>query len=209
MERKNDSWSIVIVGHWNKHLLDERWISKHILDDTQLVVEYPLQIGLPIRITCNRDRIRIIPQNDRLSFLSLDNSDDSLIAMERSALKIVSLLHYTPIISIGVNFTFTENIGSFLLNDWFIFKDEENLKEFGGVISEHRVRRRVELKGRTLFLTLYQEDNNFNFTFNYHYNIDWEAKELSNDVRNILDGALIDNRNLSEEIMSKIYNLSY
>lgn len=204
MKIKNESLSLIIVGNWNRNIFTPEWVSKNIYDTDQVQVEFPFNVIGPMRF--EHQKIRLIPASNRLLFVALDDSVETLERMESMASKIGGLLPHTPVTAFGMNFGFSETIGNNIsLLSIFSISDNEKLGEFGAEIKTCQIARKIIIDGNTLNFSISKDTVDFVFDFNFHFDI----KQLS-DISTILTGKKINQfKDLASSILKNAYDLEF
>lgn len=211
MRIKDESWTIVLVGNWNKYILSPEWAAKNIFGETKLDIEFALNLGLPPRYTSEQSHIRMIPAEDRVVFVALKSDDKSvrpddecLQKMENFARTVVDTLGYTPISAFGINFSFIEDTKKIDLTEFFDLSDNKALSDFGCQFTGNEIKRRVIVDNRTLWFTISQKGEEAFFDFNFHYDVT-DATEAKAKIEN----TIIENKNIAERLLKDVYKLDY
>lgn len=204
MRYNEDSCSIVIPGRWNKYILTPEWIGNNIFNEEKLKVEYPINNpDLPTRYVSSEDVV-FIPSIHRITFLLNSSfSTDILKKIVAMNQKILKLLSYTPILGLGINFSFQEDVGNFSHLDQFELPDNDKFldKFFETQVTE--IKREFKYDNTTLNFSIANNNTVINFNFNYHYDV-LTVKEAS-DVLN--EDILINCRDKSLNLLETIYDL--
>jgi hypothetical protein len=203
MKIKDDSFTIVLVGNWNQYILEPGWIGREIFEEGKIQVEFAINTGSPPRYT-SATNIRMIPSDERVVFIALSPSDETLEKMESMVIKLFQKLPYTPLTSFGINFGFVEDIGDFSLPVMFEFPDKDLLIEHGALIKKSSVKRSLIIEDRILNLSLDCNGKNVFLNFNFHYPVKGtsEAQEKIKDT-------VKKNRHITEGLLKDIYKLEY
>jgi hypothetical protein len=96
------TWTIAIIGRWNVSIFNPDWLGKNLFDNKELLVDFPMEPGLPLRIT--GDNVLLIPHSDRIVFGAKEGTDAYLQHMEALTVKLLGILPHTPVMAVGVNF---------------------------------------------------------------------------------------------------------
>jgi len=102
MKRVTEEWTIVIVGHWNTSIFNPQWLANNIFNEKQLGIEFPLEPGLPLKIT--GDKVLLIPRDDRVIIGATELTDAVVKRTEEIAVVLLKTLPHTPIRMVGINF---------------------------------------------------------------------------------------------------------
>lgn len=204
MKIKKESCTLVLLGHWNQHILSPGWCAKNIFNEHRLGVEIALDLGLPPRYTSEQSHVRMIPTEDSVTFVALQQDDECLQKMESLAYEIVSKLSYTPIRAFGINIAFVEDARK---NDFlaiFKFSDNELLSNFGCQFTFNSIRRRLIIENRTLNFAISNKGDEVSFDFNFHYGVSGTG-----EVTSKIKGCVIDNKRIAENLLRSVYKLDY
>lgn len=204
MKIKEESSTVVLLGNWNKFILSPGWSAKNIFNEPSLEVEIALDLGLPPRYTSAHSHIRMIPTEDNITFVALNNDDECFQKMESLAYELVSKLSYTPVRAFGINFGFVDDASKNDLLEIFKFSDNEQLSSFGCQFTFNSIRRRVIVENRTLNLTVSNKGNEVFFDFNFHYDVSGTPEVISK-----IKNSVIENRKIAENLLKSVYKLDY
>lgn len=202
MKIKDESFTIVLAGNWNKYILQPNWVAKEIFEETTVQLEFAVNIGLPPRYTASN--IRIIPTDEKVTFRAMDTSDNCLTKMGNMAIKLLNKLNYTPISAFGMNFGYTEKAETQNLFNLFKFADNDELGSFGCIINNSLTQKNITIDERILNLKIHHIGKDVSFDFNFHYDVG-NASEAEEKIKeNVLK-----NKKIAEDILNKVYKLSF
>jgi hypothetical protein len=205
MQVKRDGYSIVIVGRWNPYILTPQWVAEYLFEGKrQIQIEFSLNLDLPNRYKIHN--VLITPTPEKILLSSADNSDESLSEMSKAAVKLCNILQYTPLNAVGINFGYVETEEKETLLDMFrLEKIDDPFSDDGWQIKTREIKR-LMIKDNiyvNLSVTL-DEATNFNFDFNYHYNL---VKNRQSITELLAEGKVISYKNNSLGILTNIYKL--
>lgn len=204
MKIKKESCTLVLLGHWNQHILSPGWSAKNIFNEPGLGVEIALDLGLPPRYTSEQSRVRMIPTEDNVTFVALQHDDECLQKMENLAYTLVDKLSYTPVKAFGVNFGFVDEAGKGDLLEIFKFSDNELLNSFGCQLTFSSIRRRLIVENRTLNLAISNKGDEVSFDFNFHFGVSGTSEVISK-----IKSSVIENKKIAENLLKSVYKLDY
>lgn len=191
IERTN----IVIVGRWNRFVLNPDWISRTLFESDKIQVEFSFDLLLPPRYV--DDSIRLTTLDDRVIVTPLSNSDDCMKVTETIALKLINLLPHTPISGLGYNYGFSYR--DYHINELVCFNDS-----FDRVLESSHcravVKRNYQFEDYTLNIEHTQMENGLNIDFNYHHSYAFFKDNLEK-----LSGKMISYKRRTEEIIRGVY----
>jgi hypothetical protein len=206
MKIKKESCTLVLLGHWNQHILSPGWSAKNIFDEPGLGVEIALDLGLPPRYTSEQSHVRMIPTEDNVTFVALQHDDECLQKIEDLAYKLVDKLSYTPVRAFGINFSFADEASKPDLLEIFKFSDNEPLNGFGCQLTFSAIRRRLIIENRMVNLTISNTNkgDKISFDFNFHYGVSGTSEVISK-----IKGSVIENKKIAENLLKNVYKLDY
>jgi hypothetical protein len=194
------TWTIVLIGRWNVSIFNPEWLGKNLFDNKELLVDFPMEPGLPLRIT--GDNVLMIPHSDRIVFGAKEGTDAYLHHMEALALKLLGILPHTPVMAVGVNFGYEvepipEEIRSAFKNphaEKFVTYELETLSKsfkWGCKHDDQIVNMEFELSGDKLLVK-----------FNFHS----DSQDTDKAIEAIRDRVVV-HRAFTESILDEVYDL--
>ena len=191
IERTN----IVIVGRWNRFILNPEWVSKTLFETDKMQVEFSFDLLLPPRYS--NDSIRLTALDDRVIITPLEYTDDRLQTADLISLRLINLLPHTPLTGIGFNYGYQCD-GS-LINQIIEFKDTLDT-EVDTSISFISWKRSYKIDDYLLNVEQSQSDDKIIIDFNYHFN----SAYFKNNI-DIVKGKMLELKNRTELIMRNTY----
>ncbi len=202
MKVKQDSLTLIIAGKWNRHILTVEWLSKNIFETDSIQVEFSLNLGLPPRFM--KDDIRIIPTEERITFVALKYSENVFSRIEQMAFRIAELLPVTPMSAFGTNFGFIEESPSDDLLSLYKLSDNDALSDNSIQIENYSIKRKLLVEDQILNFSINSESGSMVFNFNFHYQLqNQNSKELKEKVK----GRYTKNKLIAEQLMHNVYKL--
>lgn len=167
MVPKENAWSIVINGHWNRMIFTPNWIGKKIFDSDTMERLVSMMPTAPV--VYRKDDLRIAIGEERLVITLLKLNKTCMEDAEAIAVKILTLLSHTPVSTIGVNFGFTEESPSSPLLDLFAYRDNADIGTQEWDITQNKLTRCLkDGDGKLLNLTLSFDGTKVHFDANFH-----------------------------------------
>ena len=198
------SWSLVLAGKWNRHILTPKWVSDNLFEDENIGVEFPINRPDLAPRYRSPDNIVFAPAVHRVQFFAQEPYDDDMLrriaVMTR---KLVTTLAYTPLSAIGVNYGFEETTSNFQALEIFRLSDSDQFADRVKNIRATEIKRQFEIDDKLLNFTINFQDENIYFDFNFHYDV----ADTKNAAELINDDLLITNRDISFEILNGVYDL--
>lgn len=199
---KNEFNTIVIVGNWNSAIFNPEWVSKYLLPDEKLNIEFPLQNIGSIRISTNE--LRIFTLGNKLNFSILKKSNDVFFKIAELTIKTAELLIHTPVNAFGINFTF-EHESNDELEDTIKVNDKEQLELEDYKIIQTEIKRTFQKDDCKLNIRILKNKEKFIFDFNYHY----EIKDLIEFKDKFDPENILKLKDESISFLENMYNLKF
>ena len=174
MVPKEDGWSIVINGHWNRMIFTPKWVGENIFNSPEVELLVSMVPTNPA-IYRNEDVVLAVAEEK----VSINLRKLNVVCMEDAeakATRILNILSHTPVSAIGVNFAFIEESPSDpLLKIFGNPHDAEIARVFGADISKRTLTRAVKLDGVVFNLALMFDGSVVEFNANYHHSVESAA----------------------------------
>jgi hypothetical protein len=152
MKPKNEAWSVVIVGFWNRMIFTPEWVGKKLFQVEVLEKLIPL---IPVAPLIYRtEHVELIVDSMRLVFHARKSTPDCISEAEELAISAMEKLPETPISAVGINFGFSEVQPDDNLLDLFNFKDNIDIGELGWQTGSRTIVREFEKNECRFNLTL-------------------------------------------------------
>ena len=203
MKLKKNSISVVIVGHWNLHILTPSWINANIFKESKLQVEFPLNIGLPHKYTSVENKVTFIPTEDKVTLIALEDSEECLNKLEDFTGKLVTELPVTPASAFGVNLGYLEENPSQSLIETFSVSDSKLLSDYHCQEMNNSITRRLIVENRILNLKVFLHTDKIEFDFNFHYDV----SKIS-EVKEKIQDQVVKNKGIAEKLLKDVYKLT-
>ena len=165
MIAKNDGWSIVLAGYWNRMIFTPEWVGRVIFQEPELETLIGLMPNMPL--IYRNARVAVEISQPRLAFRPRRLDDECVRQAEERALFVLRTLQDTPLIGIGINYAFTEpNPGQLI--DLFELRDDRQFADADWNIRDRRLVRTMQRGQDILNLTLAYDGQELTIEFNYH-----------------------------------------
>jgi hypothetical protein len=165
MTPKKDSWTIAIVGHWNRMIFTPNWVGKKIFKTEAVEVRIPLQMNSPIAYKFQDITLSISERRVIIGMMVL--SDECLLLGENIACLIMQQLFHTPLSGIGVNFGFIETKPSTELVEALTFSDDASIDSAWSV-QRKEMARQLEKDNQLLNMSIVRDDSGVEISANFH-----------------------------------------
>lgn len=179
----NNTFSIAIVGAWNPSIFSPEWVKTYLVTNEQSKVQiaFPLNDPLaPQKISF--EDIDIFPDRQKISIISSNPDTTNIDKCSQILVKILKQLAHTPVLSVGINYNFTEQAPSEKMQEALLPSDSDSiLNDYQIEVTKiDRVLKRNNSDAYILNFSLIQNDDHCILSFNFHYdsiNLD-QCKEL-------------------------------
>ena len=206
MKLSKPSYTLVIVGGWNKHIFTQDWIKRYLFPEEEFTIDMLVSQGFNAQFISPRilsKEVEILFQENRLNFNPVENNNENLDRIQELALQLADYLPHTPVTGYGVNFLFSENEVSDDLINLIRPKDSEKIEQFGGSLTSEQYNRHLMLNGRTLNTIIRLEGRSVDFDFNFHFNI----RDLVEFKAGISETSILELKQEAAQFITEIYNL--
>lgn len=197
-----ENWSIVVAGSWNRVIFSPQWVAANLAETGNVMLEVAFNDPTkPPRFTFDEVRLSVSPT--RLSLFPTNVNDAVLERTSAAAVKVLGVLHHTPVTAVGVNFAFRERQPSARQLDVFRFSDDGRISEQGVRRELASLRRRLVFDdGVVLNLTLQHPVNGDHLTadFNFHW-----AADTAEAAKQALDGGIVALSHKAEQFVEDLY----
>ncbi|MEW5924727.1 MAG: hypothetical protein AB1746_12140 [Candidatus Zixiibacteriota bacterium] len=195
-----DRWTIVIVGKWNVAIFGPKWVSENVFENKEISLEFPVQPGLPIRITS--EDILIIPNTDRLVINPTGLNDELVKLAGEKACRILEKLPHTPISMTGINFAYSiEPIPPEIVS-CFRNEKEDAILNAGYKTMAKSLGWHLEKENQILNLKC-ELNNELIISFNFH-----SITKNSEEAIAAINNKILIHKKTVEELLTEIYGLS-
>ncbi|MDE0638376.1 MAG: hypothetical protein OXI43_21245 [Candidatus Poribacteria bacterium] len=210
MKLDHTTSALVIVGGWNSRIFTPPWIKKYLFpgENEDFTIEMPAPFSLDFNTQFISPRIsskevRILLQENRLSFSPVENRNEHFDQIQELALQLADYLPHTPVTAYGVNFLFTEHPISEEMVNRIRPRDLEEFEQINDSLTSEQYTRRLSLYGRTLNFTVKLDGDKAAFDFNFHFKIG----DLVAFKAKIAEISILELKHEAVQFMSEIYHL--
>ncbi len=167
MRPKADSWTIVILGFWNRMIFTHKWVLDQLFHKQEVEMLVPM---LPVAPLIYRDDELVLHITEQKIIVQTRKFDDScLVRAEKMACEALQALPKTPVSAIGVNFGFVDSEPNDEVLKLFNFSDDVAIGSLDWAIGNKKITRQLTKDEMTLNLIITQDspsnleiDANFN-----------------------------------------------
>lgn len=155
MISKQDNWGIVLAGHWNRMIFTPEWVGARLFQQEEVETQIALMPVFPI--IYRHDEVVIEVSSSRLIFRPRFDSKRSLEEAERMAVTVMDDLPNTPLMGVGINFSFVERDPPPKLISLFNLEDGRLIERAQWEAPETKISRKLTGSLGTMLLTLSQD----------------------------------------------------
>ncbi|MBK8252521.1 MAG: hypothetical protein IPK82_07615 [Polyangiaceae bacterium] len=195
--------TILIAGSWNQEIFVPSWVRSVLGLDSQPTLNMILGNGVTFRLEWDETLLDVTPHQVLLSPAGF--SDESFVAVEASAIRILKRLSETPIRGLGVNFGFDITEPPKTFDELFNLSDDGLISAVGAVVGFTTIARKLRVDNRLLNLTARRDGapgGPCKLDFNYHH----DAKSAGDAIENLENHVLTLKAN-ALEFAEKLYGL--
>lgn len=202
---KKNSWSIVILGLWNRMIFNPSWVGKNVFESE--TVECLVSVMPQDPTIFRHGGISLLVQDQRLILRVDEYSLDKVLDAEKKALRIIQELPHTPLIGIGINFGFViDGDGRSDILTVFNHDDDSQLTEAGWQVDKRVIERILKKEDESNYVLKFTMslDKQISFDANFHHPIN-----KYDDAISVLSGRTNTLLNELITMMSHVYDLDF
>jgi hypothetical protein len=201
MTPKENSWSIVVVGYWNRMIFTPKWVGKEIFKAPS--VERLVSMAPVTPVIYRNDDITIAIGEEKLDVMLRKLNITCMKDAEQKVKDILTSLPHTPISAIGVNFGFIEENREASLLKLFNYQDDPDIAASDNYeILRRQLTRQLSREGKILNLTLSFDGSRVEFDANFNHPVDSAQK-----AREVIDNQTENMYNRLTTLLEKVYKL--
>lgn len=200
MKPKQDAWTVVIVGCWNRMIFMPKWVSENLFDVPEIQKLVPIMPIAPL--IYRTDEISLFVEDQKLVVQARQPTLECLQKMETMAVTALDKLPVTPISAMGVNFGFVEAAPSERLLKLFNFGDDVDIGSLGWDIGTRNLMRQLTRGEAILNLKLSSDSKEVEIHANFHTDV-----ASASDAVNSIKGKVIDRYKECKRLLADVYGL--
>jgi hypothetical protein len=205
MISKQDAWGIVLAGYWNRMIFTPEWVGAHLFHQEEVETQIALLPNFPV--IYRHDEVVLEASDVRLIFRPRFNTNRSLEAAERMAVTVLEDMPYTPLIGVGINFSFVERNPPQSMLELFNLGDGRSIARAGWETPETKVTRKLTGQRGTMQLLLGQDADGVGIDFNFHTDTPGTTVAANETARQAVAGRVVQLRDAALGFSRDIYNL--
>lgn len=200
MKPKQDAWTVVIVGCWNRMIFMPKWVSENLFDVPEIQKLVPIMPIAPL--IYRTDEISLFVEDQKLVVQARQPTLECLQKMETMAVTALDKLPVTPISAMGLNFGFVEAAPSERLLKLFNFGDDVDIGSLGWDIGTRNLVRQLTRGKAILNLKLSSDSKEVEIHANFHTDV-----ASASDAVNSIKGKIIDRYKECKKLLADVYGL--
>ncbi len=205
MNLKLDSWGIVLAGHWNRMIFTPEWVGGKLFHQEEVETQIALMPVFPI--IYRHDQVILEVAAGKLIFRPRFDTAFSLGEAQRMALTVLHDLPNTPLMGVGVNFSFVERDPPRPVLELFNLSDARAIARAGWDSPEVVVGRKLTGPPGTLQLSVCQGAEDVEIVLNFHADTPGPPEAACAAARQALDGRVVPLRDAALGFLRDIYGL--
>lgn len=176
------SFSVVLLGDWNKKYIQPDWVAQYIYKNPEIEIGVE-GIGSDFSISYRKNSVAFKPTQDKI-IISLINISDDTIKFFSDCVKNYIEEAYTPILTAyGINIEYTDEENSRLASVFDEMADLDPIVNMGYEISATKVSRSLLKNGIIMNVESTINNSTTRIRFNEHHETASEdAKSVGNEI---------------------------
>ena len=207
MIAKLETWGIVLAGHWNRMIFTPEWVGARLFHQDEIETQIALLPVFPVLY--RHEQVILEASGGRLIFRPRFDSPVSLEAAERMAVTVLDDLPNTPLMGVGVNFTFEEKRPPGEMLQLFNLNDARKISRANWETPETKIVRRLTSELGTMNLSLGYENGIVCIDINFHTEATGATPAVNKAAREAVFGRISGLRETAVKFLRDIYNLRF
>jgi len=195
-----NSWSVVVVGHWNRMIFTPQWVGAQLFQAENIEVQVGFIPAAPAIFQNQQVAVEI--HEKRVDVRARILNEACLGQVDQIASRLLTALPNTPLVAVGINFGFHEQGAGDALLNMFNIPDGPQIQGAGWEVAERKVVRKLMHDGRTLNLSLVLQNGVVNFELNFH-----EDATTGDAARAVVQGHVLERYQEALEMLHQVYGV--
>ncbi len=205
MIAKFETWGVVLAGHWNRMIFTPEWVGTRLFEQEEVETQIALMPIFPI--IYRHEQVVLDAASQRLIFRPRFNSTKSLAAVERMAVTVLKALPNTPLLGVGVNFSFTEKEPPDKLVELFNLKDAREIARANWETPETKLIRKLTGEHGIMQFALGQDLEGVTIDITFHTDTLGSTETANETAKNAVTGRVVQLRDVALAFLLDIYTL--
>jgi hypothetical protein len=205
MIAKFETWGIVLAGHWNRMIFTPEWVGARLFHQEEVETQIALMPIFPV--IYRHDLVILEASAIRLIFRPRFDTTEALELAERMAVTSLDDLPNTPLIGVGINFSFVEKDPPRGLVELFNLGDVRQIARAGWETRETKIIRKHVGPLGTMQVTLGQDAEGVGIDINFHTDTPGTTDAANKIAREAVVGRIVQLRNAALSFLHDIYKL--
>ena len=199
MVPKEDAWTIVLVGFWNRMIFMPEWVGNNLFGAEEIEKLVPLASVAPL---IYRDAsVTLVVEEGRLVVGLRQPTEECLRKAETVALAALAKLPETPVSACGVNFGFIEQNPDAKLLDVLNAKDDDSIGA-EWEITTRKLIRQLTSDDKTMNFTLADEEGAVHLDANFNHEV-----ASATDAAKVIESKVAELHGMFLAFLEDTYNL--
>jgi hypothetical protein len=200
-----DTWGIVLAGYWNRMIFTPDWVGSKLFHQDNIETEIAILPVFPV--IYRHPEVSLEASGSRLVFRPRADTPRALRRAEEMALTVLRDLPNTPLIGVGVNFSFAERNPPEGLLRLFNFADAPLIAQEGWEMPERRLIRKLTGEYRTMNLVLGYVGESVTVEVNFHTDTQGASPTVNAAAQAAIEGRTAQLKNIALTFLRNVYHL--
>ncbi len=203
-----DTSGIVLAGHWNRMIFTPEWVGEKLFHEDIILTEIAVVPGFPaiyrnnqVQLEASRARLLVRPRVD---------TPQAFRRSEGMAVEALAELPNTPLLGVGINFSFIENEAAPELLELFNLKDSGRIEKAGSEVADTRLVRTMTTEFGVMNLLLGYDTQRVVIDINFHTDPNsggTNALKANIAAREAIEGKILKLKQGCIKFLENIYDL--
>ena len=207
MTPKLDTWGIVLAGHWNRMIFTPEWVSANLFHQETIDTEIEIALLPVFPVIYRHPLVTLEASGGRLVFRPRADNPKALELAETMASTALRELPNTPLMGVGINFSFTEQNPSPKLLELFNLADAGDIAHEGWEAPEIKLLRKLSGEHGTLHLTLGYDRDKVEIDINFHSETTGTSHSANEAAKVAVSGRVLPLRAAALGFLDSVYHL--
>ena len=163
-----DSFTIVLLGDWNKLYMQPDWVAKNVYEKQEIEIGVNGQ-GTDFKITYRCNGVMIAPTQSQVMFTACDVEERTIVYVVKCVNNFLMKATTPILLAYGLNCEFVDSDGAILADVIDSMSDNSAIIEQGYEINAAKIARTLIKDDIILNVEMMHEGNETKIHFNEHY----------------------------------------
>lgn len=205
MTPKLDTWGVVLAGHWNRMIFTPEWVGANLFHQETIETEIALLPVFPV--IYRHPLVTLELSGVRLVFRPRGDNTRALALVEEMASTALRELPNTPLMGVGINFSFTERNPPPTLLELFNLADAGEIAHEGWEAPEIKLVRKLTGEHGMMLLTLGYDRDKVDIDINFHSETLGATLAANKVAQMAVSGRVLPLRESALSFLDNVYHL--